>query len=76
MTGLDYFGNDCILSLACFVSDANMNLLDEHGYIIDVKHDLETLQSMGEWCKWCASSGQEVRSDGKCLHHLTRLKPR
>lgn len=49
MTGLD-IENDSILSLACFVTDAQLNLLDEEGYITEVHHDVEALGRMGEWC--------------------------
>ena len=49
MTGLD-IDNDSILSLACFVTDADLNLLDEGGYITEVYHDAEALERMGEWC--------------------------
>lgn len=49
MTGLDV-PNDTILSLACFVTDADCNLLDEEGYIVEVHHEQSALEAMGEWC--------------------------
>jgi len=49
MTGLDT-ENDTIMSLAAFVTDANMNLLDEAGYEAVVHHSKEQLDRMGDWC--------------------------
>jgi oligoribonuclease len=49
MTGLDT-ENDTIMSLAVFVTDADMNLLDETGYEAVVRHSKEQLDRMGEWC--------------------------
>ncbi|KAF2084840.1 ribonuclease H-like protein [Saccharata proteae CBS 121410] len=49
MTGLNY-DTDTILSIACFVTDYDLNLLDEAGYEVTVHHDKETLDQMGEWC--------------------------
>ncbi|KAJ9649486.1 Phosphatidylinositol 3,4,5-trisphosphate-dependent Rac exchanger 2 protein [Coniosporium apollinis] len=50
MTGLDY-DNDSILSIACFITDYDLNLLDESGYEATIHHDREVLDRMGEWCK-------------------------
>lgn len=49
MTGLDT-ENDTIMSLACFITDADMNILDEEGYEAVVLHSKEQLDRMGEWC--------------------------
>lgn len=49
MTGLDT-ANDTIMSLAAFVTDADLNLLDEKGYEAVIHHEKERLDQMGEWC--------------------------
>lgn len=49
MTGLDT-DNDTIMSLAVFVTDADLNVLDEDGYEAIVHHSKEQLDKMGEWC--------------------------
>jgi oligoribonuclease len=49
MTGLDT-DNDTIMSLAAFVTDADLNLLDDTGYEAVIHHDKEQLDRMGEWC--------------------------
>ncbi|KAH7400922.1 oligoribonuclease-like protein [Phaeosphaeria sp. MPI-PUGE-AT-0046c] len=49
MTGLDT-ENDTIMSLAAFVTDADLNLLDEQGYETIIHHSREQLDRMGEWC--------------------------
>lgn len=49
MTGLDT-ENDTIMSLACFVTDANLKVLDDKGYEAIVHHSKEQLDRMGEWC--------------------------
>lgn len=49
MTGLDP-ENDTIMSLACFVTDHQLNLLDEQGYEAVVHHSQQQLHAMGEWC--------------------------
>ena len=50
MTGLDY-QTDTIMSVACFVTDYELNLLDELGYQADVQHTQEQIAAMGEWCR-------------------------
>ena len=50
MTGLDA-ENDTIMSLACFVTDHNLNLLDENGYEAIIKHSQQQMDAMGQWCK-------------------------
>jgi oligoribonuclease len=49
MTGLDT-NNDTIMSLAAFITDADLNILDEAGYEAVIHHDKEQLDLMGEWC--------------------------
>jgi oligoribonuclease len=49
MTGLDY-DNDTIMSIACFVTDSDLNLLDEEGFEVVIHHSEEDLNKMGEWC--------------------------
>ncbi|CZT16040.1 probable REX2-putative 3`-5` exonuclease [Ramularia collo-cygni] len=49
MTGLDV-ENDSIMSLACFVTDYELNVLDETGYEAVIHHSQEQLDKMGEWC--------------------------
>ncbi|KAL6711127.1 Phosphatidylinositol 3,4,5-trisphosphate-dependent Rac exchanger 2 protein [Coniothyrium glycines] len=49
MTGLDT-AYDTIMSLAAFVTDADLNLLDDQGYEAVIHHDKEQLDRMGEWC--------------------------
>lgn len=49
MTGLDY-ENDTIMSIACFVTDSDLNLLDEEGFEAVIHHSEEDLNKMGEWC--------------------------
>ena len=47
MTGLDP-ENETIMSLACFITDHNLNLLDENGYEAIIHHSKEQLDLMGE----------------------------
>lgn len=49
MTGLDT-EVDTIMSLCCFITDYELNLLDEHGYEVVIHHDQAQLDRMGEWC--------------------------
>ncbi|KAH7380716.1 oligoribonuclease-like protein [Pyrenochaeta sp. MPI-SDFR-AT-0127] len=49
MTGLDT-DNDTIMSLAAFITDADLNILDEEGYEAIIHHSEEELDRMGEWC--------------------------
>lgn len=49
MTGLDP-DNETIMSLACFVTDHDLNVLDETGYEATIHHSKEELDRMGEWC--------------------------
>ncbi|KAF2274133.1 oligoribonuclease-like protein [Westerdykella ornata] len=49
MTGLDA-EQDTILSIACFVTDSDLNLLDDHGFEAVIHHSQHELDKMGEWC--------------------------
>jgi oligoribonuclease len=49
MTGLNR-QTDQIMSICCFVTDAQLNLLDTAGYEVVIKHDKATLDGMDEWC--------------------------
>nr|POF18536.1 putative oligoribonuclease [Quercus suber] len=50
MTGLDVDGKDTIMSLAVFITDAELNLLDPDGYEAVIHHSKDQLDAMGEWC--------------------------
>lgn len=50
MTGLNT-ETDTIMSLACFVTDHELNLLDEDGYEAVITHSKEQMDAMGDWCK-------------------------
>jgi oligoribonuclease len=49
MTGLD-LEKDTIMSLCCFVTDAQLNILDGAGYEAIIQHSQSQLDAMGEWC--------------------------
>lgn len=49
MTGLDP-SKDTILSIACYITDAQLSLLDTTGYSATIHHSATTLQNMNEWC--------------------------
>ncbi|KAL8666368.1 MAG: hypothetical protein Q9168_007500 [Polycauliona sp. 1 TL-2023] len=49
MTGLDV-DNDEIISLCCFITDAQLNFLDEKGYEAVIHLDKSRLDAMDEWC--------------------------
>ena len=50
MTGLNT-DKDTIMSLACFITDAKLNLLDQQGYEATIKHSQAQMNAMGEWCR-------------------------
>lgn len=50
MTGLD-LEKDTIMSLACFITDHELNLVDEQGYEAVIQHSKEQLDAMGPWCR-------------------------
>ncbi|GIZ38521.1 hypothetical protein CKM354_000193700 [Cercospora kikuchii] len=49
MTGLNK-DKDTIMSLACYITDYELNLLDDTGYEAVIHHTKEQLDQMGEWC--------------------------
>ena len=49
MTGLNS-EKDTILQIACFVTDAQLNLLDKEGFITVIQHPQPALDRMDEWC--------------------------
>jgi len=49
MTGLDSF-KESILSIACFITDAQLNLLDPDGFEAIIHHPKERLDMMDAWC--------------------------
>jgi len=49
MTGLDT-SKDTVMSLACFITDFELNLLDEEGYEAVIRHTQEQMDAMGDWC--------------------------
>ena len=49
MTGLDP-EKESIMSIACFITDAQLNLQDDQGWEAIIHHEKATLDTMGEWC--------------------------
>ena len=49
MTGLDP-EKETIMSIACFITDAQLKLQDEQGWESVIHHDKSTLDQMDEWC--------------------------
>ena len=49
MTGLDR-QKDTIMSISCFITDSQLNLLDERGFDTIIHHDRSILDGMDEWC--------------------------
>lgn len=49
MTGLDP-EKETIMSIACFITDAQLKLQDEQGWETIIHHDKSTLDTMDEWC--------------------------
>ena len=49
MTGLDP-ERETIMSIACFITDAQLKLQDEQGWETIIHHDKSTLDKMDEWC--------------------------
>lgn len=49
MTGLN-LEKDTIMSLACFITDHDLNFLDEKGYEAIIHHTQAQMDAMGEWC--------------------------
>ncbi|PUU74297.1 ribonuclease H-like domain-containing protein [Tuber borchii] len=55
MTGLDP-SEDVILQIYCYITDHELNLLDEEGYETVVHYEKEVLNTMGDWCQKTHSS--------------------
>lgn len=49
MTGLDP-EKETIMSIACFITDAQLAIQDEQGWESIIHHDKSTLDGMDEWC--------------------------
>ncbi|KAF2665567.1 ribonuclease H-like protein [Microthyrium microscopicum] len=49
MTGLDII-NDEIIQIACYVTDHDLNLLEESGFETVVHQPKEKMDAMGDWC--------------------------
>ncbi|KAI4117203.1 MAG: hypothetical protein LQ338_007595 [Usnochroma carphineum] len=49
MTGLDV-DNDEIISVCCFISDGQLDLVDDQGWEAVIHLDKSRLDAMGEWC--------------------------
>lgn len=49
MTGLDP-EKETVMSIACFITDAQLELQDEQGWESIIHHDMATLDRMDEWC--------------------------
>lgn len=67
MTGLNT-ETDTIMSLACFITDHDLNLLDETGYEAIIHHTQAQLDAMGDWC--CTHHGASGLSNA-CLTSST-----
>ena len=49
MTGLDP-EKETIMSISCFITDAQLKVLDDQGGDAGIHHDKSTLDQMDEWC--------------------------
>lgn len=49
MTGLD-IEHDTIMSLACFITGPDLDILDEEGFETVIHHEKAALDRMNEWC--------------------------
>jgi oligoribonuclease len=50
MTGLDY-DNDEIIEIACFITDADLNVLDAEGFETVIHQSEDRMNAMDEWCR-------------------------
>lgn len=50
MTGLDY-ENDVILQICCYITDFELNILDNGGFETVIHYEKPVLDKMGEWCQ-------------------------
>jgi len=55
MTGLNP-SEDVILQISCYITDHELNLLDEEGHETVVHYEKEVLDRMGDWCQKTHSS--------------------
>lgn len=86
MTGLDV-ERDSIISISCFVTDAQLRLLDDRGWDAIIHHDKATLDGMNEWCvrthghsglttaSIASTTTSRQAADG-LLGYITRLVPK
>ena len=49
MTGLDV-ERDTIMSISCFITNAQLDLIDNQGFDAIIHHDKSTLDQMNDWC--------------------------
>ena len=49
MTGLNP-EKETIMSISCFITDAQLHLLDDKGWDAIIHHDKSTLDQMDDWC--------------------------
>ena len=49
MTGLDA-ERDTIMSISCFITNAQLEIIDDRGWDAIIHHDRSTLDQMNEWC--------------------------
>jgi len=55
MTGLNP-SEDVILQICCYITDYELNLLDEEGYETVIHYEKEVLDRMDDWCQRTHSS--------------------
>lgn len=86
MTGLDR-ETDQVMSICCFVTDPNLNLIDPVGYEAIVHHDKSILDKMDAWCtrthrksglteKCISSSTSPETAAYELLRYIKRYVPR
>lgn len=88
MTGLnlDKDPPDQIMSIALFITDASLNLLDETGYEAVIRLSQSELSQMGEWCTnqhgasgltaaCLASTTTAEEAAAACLSYIKRYVP-
>ena len=67
MTGLDC-EKDTIMSIACYITDADLQLLDEDGFETIIHHTESTLDRMDEWCTTTHGQSGLTRA---CIRSIT-----
>ena len=84
MTGLNRT-TDTIMSIACYVTSANLELLDA-GFEVTIAHSKAQLDQMGEWCQkthgasgltqaCLSSTTTPLEAADSLLGYITRLVP-